>query len=461
MTVTTPPIVYSPPDPYYPPDDTPAAPTVPHSREAEEAVVGSVLVDPDSYFGISRIATADDFYIHRLRWIWETFGELVTSRSDIDILTVADRLERRGQLADVGGQSFLISLVNACPSTLNAENYAQAVRDYAERRKGIALANQIANAAYRTDEDFSLGEYSVKLAQAARGQSRRTTTDEAASQMIDMVLNPQCMTTGIKDVDNAIGGMFAQELSILAGYQGTGKSTVKIQAARANADAGKRVLFCDLEMSAAQTWFKIACGDNGIDMNKVRTGKIATETQSFLNDYACKLADHYRDNLIIYEAPMTPADIMAAVMIEKPDITFVDTLRDVGGRPRNESLSIWYDSVISFLRVNVAKATRSHVQVLHHINRGPEKDNRRPTKHDLMYGGESAPDMISILWRKEEGEPTPGIIRTVAPVIWITEKSRFGWTGDTEINFNLTRQSFYGMTRRDDEEIRNAVGAKR
>src|ERR1051325_4852224 len=107
----------------YTPSET-SAPTastvVPHSREAEEAVVGAVLINPEVYYDVAQFLNADDFYIHRLRWIWEAFISLHEQRIPIDPLTVADELERRAQLIESGGRAYITSLLNQVPSSLNA-----------------------------------------------------------------------------------------------------------------------------------------------------------------------------------------------------------------------------------------------------------------------------------------------------------------------------------------------------
>jgi len=121
---------YLPPEASYGEGKTtaPAAPTaVPHSREAEEAVIGAVFINPEVYYDVAQFLSADDFYIHRHRWIWDAFTGLHEQRIPIDLLTVADELDRKGQLGEVGGPAYLTSLINQVPSSLNAESYGRIV----------------------------------------------------------------------------------------------------------------------------------------------------------------------------------------------------------------------------------------------------------------------------------------------------------------------------------------------
>src|SRR5512143_2562568 len=109
---------------YLPPEDATATTStaVPHSREAEEAVVGAVLINPEVYYDVAQFLSADDFYIHRHQWVWEAFTRLHEQRIPVDLLTVGEELDRVGQLGEIGGPAFLTSLVNQVPSSLNAES---------------------------------------------------------------------------------------------------------------------------------------------------------------------------------------------------------------------------------------------------------------------------------------------------------------------------------------------------
>lgn len=429
-------------------------PELPYSREAEEAVTGSVLINPECYFEVSRVVHPGDFYVHRIAWIWEIFATLTASYTAIDIVTVTDELEKRGQLAEAGGAAFLTSLISQTPSSFNGLEYAEIVREHSTRRAGIRLANQIVTKAYDESTPFDLGEEALAVATAARGGSKRVDPSQAAGDMIDLIQNPICFTTGIKDIDDKIGGLFPQELSVLGGYQGTGKSAAKIQGARKNAEAGKRVLLIDLEMSAAQTWFRMACGDLNVDMNRVRSNRVADEVKGEIINHAAELAELYKENIVIYQAPMTPADVLSAAMIERPDIIYVDVLKNMAGKSVKESPQGWYDFVLNFLRINVAqnKSIGAHVQVLHHINRSSSRETRQPTIHDLMFAGESDADAIYLLYRKPDDYEVSNnnVVKTVVPIEWIVGKSRFGWTGQETVNFKLVNQSFHGMSRREE-----------
>src|SRR4030065_2517524 len=106
---------------------TPTSQVVPHSREAEEAVLGAVLINPESYFEVSQFLRSDDFYIQRHRWLWESFMRLNERRTPIDFLTVVEELDQIGQLNEVGGPAYISTLINNVPSSLNAEDNGRIV----------------------------------------------------------------------------------------------------------------------------------------------------------------------------------------------------------------------------------------------------------------------------------------------------------------------------------------------
>ncbi|MCJ7716032.1 MAG: hypothetical protein MUO54_05885, partial [Anaerolineales bacterium] len=104
---------------------------VPHSREAEEAVIGAVLINPEAYYDVAQFLQADDFYIHRNQWIWKAFIALHDRNEAIDFVTVTEELDQMGHLADIGGAAYLTKLINNVPSSLHAEAYGHRVEETA------------------------------------------------------------------------------------------------------------------------------------------------------------------------------------------------------------------------------------------------------------------------------------------------------------------------------------------
>ena len=152
----------------------PAPQVVPHSREAEEAVLGAVLINPEAYYDVAQFLQADDFYIHRHRWIWEAFTRLHEQRIPIDFLTVSEELEQLGQLAEIGGPAYLTSLINNVPTSLHAEAYGHIVEETSIRRRMLTAANEIAKLAYQ--ERCSVDTVMDEAEKAVFGVSERRMT---------------------------------------------------------------------------------------------------------------------------------------------------------------------------------------------------------------------------------------------------------------------------------------------
>jgi replicative DNA helicase len=123
-------------------------PAVPYSREAEEAVLGAILINPEAYYDVAPFLKGEDFYIQRYRWIWEAFTALHERRAPLDFLTLSDELEQKGQLEEIGGPAFLSSLVSNVPTSLHAEAYGHIIEANAIRRHMLDAANQIAKLAH-------------------------------------------------------------------------------------------------------------------------------------------------------------------------------------------------------------------------------------------------------------------------------------------------------------------------
>ena len=149
---------------------------VPHSREAEEAVIGAVLINPEAYYDVAQFLAADDFYIHRNKWIWETFVSLHDRNEAIDLVTVTEDLDQQGHLADIGGAAYITKLINNVPSSLHAEAYGHRVEETAIRRRMLNAANKIAKLAY--EENLSLDTVMDDSEKAVFNVSQRRTTQD-------------------------------------------------------------------------------------------------------------------------------------------------------------------------------------------------------------------------------------------------------------------------------------------
>lgn len=257
---------------------------VPHSREAEEAVLGSVFINRDVYADCAAIVTDEDFYIHRNKWIWEVFGVLNDERKPIDLLTVSDELERRGQLAEVGGAAYLTALVNQVPSSLDADHYAQIVAEMSTRRKTIEAANLLAAGAYNRKVEIAktLDSASAQVltlqTRTVRDTNMMSLGDALSIQydrMNEIAQNgkPLSIPTGYYDLDRILHGLHPQDLLIIATRPGKGKSALlQSIASKISSKQKKAVAIFSLEMTAVQTANRMMAMHAKLQANDLRDG---------------------------------------------------------------------------------------------------------------------------------------------------------------------------------------------
>ncbi len=275
----------------YPATETtsPGSQLVPHSREAEESVIGAVLINPDAYYDVASFLLADDFYIHRHRWIWQAFNRLHERRVPLDFLTVSEELDQMGVLAEVGGPAYIAALVNNVPTSLHAQAYGKIVEETAIRRKMLTAANEIAKLAYQ--EDAGIDTVMDEAEKSVFGVSeRRMTRDLQTIQQVlsnyydrvDQLANRGGETfgvpTGFVDLDRLLEGLQPSDFLIIAGRPGTGKTAFMLTVAKNAAQVYKKhVAVFSLEMSNEQLVQRLISQETGIDSQRLRTGKLEAD----------------------------------------------------------------------------------------------------------------------------------------------------------------------------------------
>jgi replicative DNA helicase len=257
----------------------------PHSIEAEEAVLGSILVNPEALFEVLPFLQGEDFFIVRHTWIWEAMLGLHERRDPLDYLTIVSELEQAGRLAEVGGAAYILSLINKTPSSLNVEGYGRIVERMALRRRLIDAAQQVARVAHSDETDID--EVINRAEQAVFEVTERRLVHDlvpiknAASEYFDHIsflARHQEMVMGVPsgfiDLDRMLGGLQKSDLVIIAARPGMGKSSmlnsIVMNAARLN----QRVALFSLEMSNEQLVQRFISGITHIPSHKLREGKL-------------------------------------------------------------------------------------------------------------------------------------------------------------------------------------------
>ncbi len=244
-------------------------------------MLGSGLIYPESYYEIGQELHADDFYVIRNQWLWESFTRLHDRRIPIDILTVSQDLEERNQLTEIGGQSYLLALVNQTPTALHAEAYAQIVEQNAVRRRMLASANELAKLAYDQEKPidsvineaeksiFGLSERRVKHDLVPISQVVSDAYDHVSelSQRSEEIFG---VPTGLYDLDKVLGGLQKSDLLIVAGRPGMGKTGFLLSVAKNAAQRHrKHVAMFSLEMSNEQLVQRLIAQETNIDTQRL------------------------------------------------------------------------------------------------------------------------------------------------------------------------------------------------
>ncbi len=260
---------------------------VPNNRQAEEALVGSILINPEIFLEVTQLVDPEDFYIMRNQWIWESMRFLNEHGSPIDVLTLVKALEDSHHLDEIGGMAYLLTLINQVPSALNAEAYAKIVAENAVRRRLINAANDIARLAYRQDRSIDLVVEEAEKAIFSVSEKNvrkdirpiKEVLGEYYERMDDLATRSEeilGVPTGLIDLDELTGGLQKSDLLILAGRPGSGKTGFMLGAAKFAAMTHKKhVAVFSLEMSNEQLVQRMLAQQTGIDTQRLRTAKLS------------------------------------------------------------------------------------------------------------------------------------------------------------------------------------------
>ncbi len=398
----------------------PTSPSVPHNREAEEAVVGAVLINPEAYYDISPFLQPDDFHIHRHRWIWEAFTSLHEQRIPVDLLTLSEELDRRGQLDEIGGRAYLTALVNQVPTSLNAVSYAHIVESHAIRRRMIGAANSIASVAYNEDLDVDnvMDEAEKAVFNVSERRLRREVEpiravlseyydriDELARRGEEFYGVP----TGFIDLDKKLGGLQPSDLLIIAGRPGQGKTSFLLSVAKNAALIHKKhVAVFSLEMSNEQVAQRLIAQQTGIDSQRLRTGHLAEGDWSLFAQAIEVMSD---TQIFLDDTPaLTPLQLRAKSrrlhLEHQLDLILVDYLQLMTGDVHTENRVQEVSYISRNLKV-LARELKVPVLAAAQLSRAVEqRSGKEPQLSDLRESGslEQDADVVMFLQKPEAWE---------------------------------------------------------
>jgi replicative DNA helicase len=435
---------------YFPQEQSaaPASPSIPHSREAEEAVVGAVLINPEAYYDVAQFLSADDFYIHRHKFIWEAFTRLHEQRIPTDLLTLSEELDRVGQLADIGGSAYLTSLINQVPSSLNAESYGRIVEGHSIRRKMIVAANKIAALAYNEENivDTVMNEAEKAVFNVSERRLKHdllpisSVLSDYYDRIDDLAKRPEDfhgVPTGFIDLDKMLSGLQPSDLLIIAGRPGQGKTGFLLSVAKnAALTHKKKVAIFSLEMSNEQVVQRLIAQETGIDSQRLRTGKL-TEQEWPLFTHSIEVFSDTK--IFLDDTPaITPMQLRTKCrrlhMEYGLDLIIVDYLQLMGGDTRNDNRVQEVSYISRNLKV-LARELNVPVLTAAQLSRAVEqRQDKRPVLSDLRESGslEQDADIVMFIYRPDQYEKDSDK-HNVAEII--VAKHRNGPVGSVELIF--------------------------
>lgn len=428
---------------------------IPYDRLAEEAVLGSVLVNSEVYYDVAHFLNTDDFFLHRHRWIWDAFTSLHEQRLPIDILTVSEELERQGRLEEIGGPAYLTALISNVPSSLHAEAYGQLVEEAATRRGLLEAANQIARLAFQSGTPIE--DVVNDAEKAVFGVSERRLTHQLQPikhvlseyyDRIDYLARHQDETigvpTGFIDLDRLLGGMQPSDLLIIAGRPGQGKSGFCISVARNASQLHKKhVALFSMEMSNEQLVQRLIAQETSIDSQRLRLANLHDDEWPIFTQAVSTLGDTH---IYLDDTPaITPLQLRTKCrrlhMEVGLDLIIVDYLQLMTGDTRIENRV----QEVSYISRNLkALARELNVPLLAAAQLSRAVESRRPPRpilSDLRESGslEQDSDVVMFIYRPDQYEKDT-LKQNIAEII--VSKHRNGPVGSVELVFRQTLAKF-------------------
>ena len=422
----------------------------PHSEDAEDSVLGALLLDKDAIITIAEFLQATDFYDDRKREIYQCCLDLYEDRVPIDALTVTQKLRARKSLKKVGGASFLAELANKVPTAAHVEHYGRIVKDAATKRSLMAAASKLVDLSMdeglkaeelldkAESEVFSITQSSTKKS-FVRVRDALAESFDRLDELHKTVGGLRGIPTGFSDLDNMTAGLQRSNLVILAARPGMGKSSFALNITQEIAVKYKKpVGYFSLEMSKEELVDRLLVSQADIDAWKLKTGKLSEEDFTKLSNAMGQLA----------EAPIFIDDTPGLSILEMRtkarrlqvdngvEMIVVDYLQLA--RSRNLENRVQEVAEISQGLKNMARELKVPVIGVSQLSRAVEqRGEKKPQLADLRESGsiEQDADIVMFLWREDDEKPENMRLEI--------SKHRNGALGHIDLFFRGDRIKFY------------------
>ncbi|HHT0592709.1 TPA: replicative DNA helicase [Legionella anisa] len=424
----------------------------PHSVEAEQSIIGGLMLDNQVWDKVSNKLCETDFYRTEHRILFRTISNLVKKDQPFDVVTLLDALKSYNELDDVGGEAYLFELANNTPSVANVSAYADIVREKSVQRQLITVATEIADSAYnpggrQVPELLDMAETKVFAIGEQTGgdggpENIKSILVRAVEKIDALYHNGDAITglaTGLSDLDEMTSGLQPSDLIIVAGRPSMGKTTLVMNMAEhAAIKSGKPVLAFSMEMPADSLAMRMMSSLGRIDQHKIRTGKLDDDDWPRVTSAVHMLSDA---PLFIDDTPaLSPGEMRArARRLAKEQgnlglivVDYLQLMKVPGFSADNRTAEI---SEISRSLKSLAKELQVPVIALSQLNRSLEqRSDKRPVMSDLRESGaiEQDADLICFIYRDEvynEDSPDKGTAEI------IVAKQRNGPIGKVRVAF--------------------------
>ena len=390
----------------------------PQNIEAEQAVLGAMLIKKEAIVEVQEILRPDDFYREAHRIVYEAMAELQNNDEAVDLVTLTEQLRKAEKLDKIGGISFVTQLANAVPTAANVTYYAKIVKEKAELRNLINAATEIAGAAYEDVENVEtiMDEAEKKILAVASSQNGGAfepmksivlRTFERINVLYESKGGLTGISSGFKDLDTLTAGLQKSDLILVAARPSMGKTAFTLNIASYVGLHGQRVAFFSLEMSKEQLMQRMLCSEGGIDASRLRTGQLDETEWNRLVETADKLS---RAPVFIDDtAGITVMELRSKARRLKAehglDLIIIDYLQLMQGRPSKNGDNRQQEiSEISRSLKALARELDVPVIALSQLSRSVEsRQVKKPMLSDLRESGslEQDADIVMFLYRED------------------------------------------------------------
>lgn len=424
----------------------------PHSVEAEQSIIGGLMLDNQVWDKVSTKLCESDFYRTEHRVLYRAIVELSNREHPFDVVTLLDVLKSNNELDEAGGETYLFELANNTPSVANVSAYADIVREKSVQRQLIAVAGEIADSAYNpsgreVSELLDTAETKVFAIAEQTGvdggpESIKSILVKAVERIDALYHNGDAITglaTGLSDLDEKTSGLQPSDLIIVAGRPSMGKTTLVMNMAEhAAIKSSKPVLVFSMEMPADSLAMRMMSSLGRIDQHRIRTGKLDDDDWPRVTSAVHMLSEA---SLYIDDSPaLSPAEMRGRARRLAREhgqlglivVDYLQLMKVPGFKADNRTAEI---SEISRSLKALAKELNVPVVALSQLNRSLEqRHDRRPVMSDLRESGaiEQDADVICFIYRDEvyhEDSPDKGIAEI------IIAKQRNGPIGKIRVAF--------------------------